>query len=97
MKSLKPSNNGLAPPVKFNGERVYVKFSRSCFKQDKTTFNHKKAVNIYIAYDLKSNLNNFLSYSTKLFVWSSYTTKNSDIGKYSYARYGIGFDSKGIF
>ena len=49
----------LAPPVKFTGERMYVKFSRSCLKEDKTTFNHKKTVNIYIAYDLKSYLNNF--------------------------------------
>ena len=38
---------------------MYVKFSGSCLKQDKITFSHGKTVNIYIVYDLKSNLNNF--------------------------------------
>ena len=37
---IKSSNNSLAPIVKFTGERIYVKFSRSCLKQDNITFNH---------------------------------------------------------
>ena len=38
---------------------MYVKFSGSCLKQDKTIFNHKRTVNIYIVYGLEFNLNNF--------------------------------------
>ena len=56
---IKPTDNSLATAVKFTGKRMYVKLSGSCLKQNKITFNHGKTVNIYIAYDLKSNLNNF--------------------------------------
>ena len=38
---------------------MYVKFSSSCLKQDKYTFNHGKAMIIYSVYDLNSNLDNF--------------------------------------
>ena len=31
---FKPLDNSLAPEVKFTGKRMYVKFSRSCLKQD---------------------------------------------------------------
>ena len=74
---IKSSNNSLAPTVKLTGKRMYVEFSGSCLKQDKTTFNHGKTVNIYIVYDLKSTLKKLLyknyskKYSTELFVWSS--------------------------
>ena len=56
---IKPPNNSLASTVKYTGKSMYVKFSGSCLKQNKITFNHGKTVNIYIVYDLKSNLNNF--------------------------------------
>ena len=56
---IKPPDKSLAPTVKFTGKRMFVKFSRSCLKQDKVTFNHGKTVNICIAYDLKSSINNF--------------------------------------
>ena len=67
---IKPPDNSLVPAVKFTGKRMYVKFSGSCLKQDKITFSHGKTVNIYIVYDLKSNLNNFNS-TLILFVWSN--------------------------
>ena len=63
---------------------MYVKLSGSCLKQDKIIFNQEKTVNIYILYDLKSNLNKF-----------DPTLQNSDFYKYEYAGYGIGFNSKG--
>ena len=34
-----------------------MKLTRSCLKQDRFTFNHRKVVNIYTAYDLKFSLN----------------------------------------
>ena len=47
-------NNSLAPTLKYTGKRMYVKFKGSCLKQDKTTFNDGKILNINIVYDLKS-------------------------------------------
>ena len=96
-KSIKAPNNSLAPTLKCIGKRMYVKFSGSCLKQDKITLNHKKIFNIYIVYDLKSILNNFdLTLQNCLF-GAVKLTKNSDIDKYKYSDYGIGFDSKGTF
>ena len=77
---------------------MYLKLNGCCLKQDKITFNHGKIVNIYIFYDLKSNLNyndditleNCLFGAVKL-------TKNADISKYIYSGYGIRFDGKGAF
>ena len=74
-----------------------VKFSGSCLKQNKITFNHGKTVNICIAYDLKSSLNNFDPILQNCLFGAIKQTRNSDIRKYEYAGNGIGFDSKGIF
>ena len=74
---------------------MYIKFSGSCLKQDKITFSHGKTANIYIVYDLKSNLNNFNPTLQKCLFGAVKLTKNSDIDQYEYAGYGIVFDSKG--
>ena len=76
---------------------MYVKFSGSCLKQDKVIFNHKKSVNIYFAYDLKSTVNNFDPTLQNCLFEAVKFTKNSDIDKYQYSGYGIRFDSKGTF
>ena len=94
---IKPPNNSLAPKVKFTGKRMYVKFSGSCLKQDKITFNHGKTVNIYIVYGLKSGLNNFDPTLRNCLFGVVMLIENSDIDKYEYAGYGIEFDSKGTF
>ena len=96
-KVIKPSDNTLAPPVKYTDKRMYVKFNGSCLKQDKITFNHGKTVNMYIVYDLKSNLNNFDPTLKNCLLGAVKLTKNSDINEYKYPGYGIGFDSKGNF
>ena len=88
-KVIKPYDNSLGATLKHTGKRMYVKFNGSCLEQDKITFNHGEIVNIYIVYDLKSNLNNF---DPTLIL-----TKNNDIDKYNYSGYGIRFDSKGTF
>ena len=41
----------------YTGKRMYVKFNRSCLKQDTIALNHEKIVNIYIVYALNSTLN----------------------------------------
>ena len=89
---IKPLDNTLVPEGKFTGRRMYVKFSGSCLNQDKVTFNHKETVNIYVVYDLKSSLNNFNSTLQNCLFGAVKLTKNSDIDKYGYAKYGIRFD-----
>ena len=76
---------------------MYVKFSGSCSKQDKITFNHGKTMNIYIVYDLKSNLNNIHPTLQNILLGAVKLTKNSEIDEYEYTEYEIGFDSKGAF
>ena len=73
-----------------------VKFTGSCLKQDKVTFNHKKVVKIYIVYELNKIAaigNNFHTLQNALF-GAVTLTKNTDIDKYGYYGYGIGFDRR---
>ena len=65
--------------------------------QNQLTYNYRPVVNIYIAYettpDTKTSniaLKNCLFGAIKLI-------KNSDVDKYKYPGYGIGFDSRSIF
>ena len=54
-ESIKPSttsDNSLVPALSYYGTKTRVKFTGSCLKQDKVTFNLKKVVNIYIVYEL---------------------------------------------
>ena len=54
-------------------------------------------VNIYIVYELESNLNNFDPTRKNSLFGAVKITKNNDIDKYKYSRYGVGFDSGGAF
>ena len=95
---IKPPNNNLALTVKYTGERMYLKFNGSCcLKQVKITFSNGKTKNIYIVYDLKSNLNNFDPTLQNYLFGAIKLTKNNDIDKYEYSGYGIVFHSKGTF
>ena len=40
------------PKVKYYGTIPRLEFRGSCLKQDRSTFNHGKIVNIYIVYEL---------------------------------------------
>ena len=56
INSIKTSNHGITPNLRHYGTRARVEFSGSCLEQDKVTFNHGKAVKIYIVYEIiKSN------------------------------------------
>ena len=92
---IKAPDNSLAPAVKFTGEKMYVKFSGDCLKQDKITFNNGKIVNIYIVYDLKSNLNNF-DFTTEHCLFGAAKILKNNGNAYGEG-YGIRFDSKGSF
>ena len=73
---------------------MYVKFSGSCLKQDKATFNHAKTVGIYTVYNLKSTFNNFDPTLQNPLFGAVKLTKISYIDEYKYSCYGIGFDLK---
>ena len=50
------SNNSLASKLCYFGTKTRVKFNGSCLKQDKITYTYGTIVNIYIVYELSSNL-----------------------------------------
>ena len=82
----------------YYGTKARVKFNRSCLKQDKVTLNHGKVVSIYVFYEISSNFNKS-SYPTleNCLFGAVSLTKNADIDRNGYSRYGIGFDGHGRF
>ena len=77
--------------------KLKAKFNGSCLKQDKITYTHGTIVNIYIVYKLSSNHNSFEFSLENCLICAGKLTKNADIDKYKYSRYGIGFDARGSF
>ena len=67
-------------------------------KQDKITYTHRKLVNIYIGYEISKN-NNISDYPiVEKFLFGEVSlTKNTDIDRYGYSGYGIGFARHGSF
>ena len=100
-ESIKPpttSNNSLNPKLSYYGTKIRVQFTRSCLKQPKFTFNHKKVVNIYIVYELEASSSHINDPTLKNCLFGAVTlTKNVDIEKYRYSGYGIGFDRRSSF
>ena len=93
INSIKTSNHSIAPNLSYYGTKTRVEFNGNCLKQDKVTFNHGEVVTIYIVYDISKNINisDYPTLENCLFRAVS-LTKNADIGKYGYSRYGIVFD-----
>ena len=82
-----------------NNSKIRLRFTGSCFKQDKTTFAPNNVVHFYIVYELdrwsqdlnaKFTLKDYLFGNVKI-------TKNADPNKCSYSGYGIRFDSRSLF
>ena len=85
--------NGLYPSVNYVNEKLRLKFEGSCLAQTKVFYTHKNIVNIYIVYEISAITRN--SYDPKLIngLFGAVTlVKNSDINKFGYTGYGIGFD-----
>ena len=93
------AGNSLTPTLSYYlASRIRVKFTRSCLKQDKITFNHGKVVNIYIVYELGASSSSDSDPTLKNCLFGAVTlTKNADIDKYGYSGYGIGFDRRSSF
>ena len=101
-ESIKPPstpNNFLTPSLNYLGTKTRVKFSGSCLKQDKATYNNGNIVNIYIVYEINKKDNTVISDPTlENCLFGAVTlTKNTDIERYKYSGYGTGFDRKGSF
>ena len=98
INSITTSNYSITPELIYYGNKTRVKFNGSCLKQDTITFNHGKAVNIYIVYEINKSCNIRMDATLENGLFGAVTlTKNVDIDKYKYSRYGIGFDRKGTF
>ena len=75
-----------------------VKFTGSCLKQSVTSYTHRKVVNIYIAYEMGASTSNNNDPTLKSCSFGAVTlTKNTDVDKYGYLGYGIGFDRRSRF
>ena len=89
--------NGLYPSVNYINEKLSLKFEGSCLAQTKVIYTHKNIVNMYIVYEIGATRN---SYEPKLINGLSAAVtlvKNSDISKFGYTDYGIGFDRSSTF
>ena len=96
--SITTSNYSITPKLSHYGTKARVKFSGSCLKQDKATYNHRTIVNIYIVYEISKNYN-ISSYPTleNCLFGAVSLAKHADIDQYTYSGYGIGFYRKGEF
>ena len=100
-KSIKPpsiSDNSLTPLIDYFGNKIRVKFTGSCLKQPNISCTLETIVKIYIAYDLdaSSSQNNDPTIKNCRF-GAATLSKNSDIDKYGFSGYGIGFDRRSNF
>ena len=96
-ESIKPptiSDNSLVPSLDYYGNKIRVKFAKSCLKQsNKILYTHKK--DICINYELGASTSNSSDPTIKNCLFGAVTlNKNADIEKYKYSRYGIGFDRR---
>ena len=66
-------------------------------KQDKSTFNHGKIVNIYIVYEIDKLYTKSHPTLVNCLFGAISITKNADIDKNKYSGYGIGFDRTGLY
>ena len=98
-ENIDPPTTSLSPSINYVGNKIGVKFTGSCLKQsNKLTYTHRKVVNIYIVYELGAFSSNVNDPTLKNCLFGAVTlTENTDIDKYGYSGYGIGFDRRGIF
>ena len=98
IKTPTTSDNSLTPALNYYGTKTRVKFTGSCLKQSKISYTHGKIVNIYIFYELGASSSRVNDSTLKNCLFGAVTlTKNTDIDRYGYSGYGIGFDRRGSF
>ena len=57
INSITPSNSSITLELSYYGNKMRVKFSGNCLKQDQITYNHGKIVHIYTVYEKNTNYN----------------------------------------
>ena len=96
-----PTTSGNSPTPKlnyYNNTKIRVQFTRSCLKQPKFTFIHKKVVNIYIIYELSVSSSHISDPTIKNCLFGAVTLiENADIEKCRCSGNGIGFDRRSSF
>ena len=93
----KTSNNKFTTNLIYEYARIKVKFNGDLLKQDRVTYNHGPKVNIYIVYRLIADTKYSSITLADCLFGAVKLTKNVDVHKYKYFRYGIAFDSRGSF
>ena len=101
-ETIKPpttSDNSLTTTLNYYyPSKIRVKFAGSCLKQDKLIFHHGRVVHIYIVYELSASSSSNSDLTLKNCLFGAVTlTKNTDIEKYGYSGYAIGFDRRSSF
>ena len=91
------SNNSLTLALNYYGTKTRVKFTGNCLKQSTISYNHGKVVNIYIVYGLNNSCHINDPTLKNCFFDANTLSKNTDIDKYGYSGYKIGFDRRGSF
>ena len=101
-ETIKPyatSDNSLTPLTDHYGNKLRLKFNKSCLKQSNNlTYDYGSRANIYIVYELGPSSSNNSDPKTKNCLFGAVTlTKHADIEKYGHSGFGIGFDRRSSF
>ena len=83
--------------VNYYGTKTRLEFRGSCLKQDKSTFNHGKIINIQIVYEIDKIYIKTDPTLVNCLFGAVNITKNADIDKNKYSGYEIGFHRTGIY
>ena len=98
INSITKSDYSITPELSYYCTKARVKFSGSCLKQDKATYNHGTIINIYIVYEISKNYNISRFPILEICLFGAVSlTKHVDIDQYKCSGYGIVFDRKGEF
>ena len=98
-ETIKPpstSDNSLNPTVNYYGAKARLQFRGSYLKEDKSTINNGKIINIYIIYELDKTYVKTHPKLVNCFFGAVSIAKNADIDKKKYSGYGIEFDRTGV-
>ena len=98
LANLTKSDSNFAPTFVSHHSLPDINFNGHCLIKNNISL-PKKAINLYISYTLAPQLKNFntnFTLNNYLFL-SVKLTKNSDLDKYEYTGYGIGFDPRGEY
>ena len=86
---IDPPTNSLSPSINYVGSNINI-------QSNKLTNTYGKVVKIYIVYELGASSSYVNDRTLKNCSFSAVIlTKNTDISKYGYSGYGIGFDRRG--